>query len=210
MKKYPVLVKHLDKISLDESYKSEQQEKAEELRGHLIDPNFLILMKAQIDVLSIGATQSLYYQTRGTSQIQELERQNMFRNNLNELKLMKGSNLKGFLKECKCTDDEDHLEQYLDGNVDIIPSCGDLDTYEMSNYRVYNGIVLTDQASEFSILSSYWPDYVRTLLNNQEKFFLKNKVTLELFDIFSVHKWSKRMPTTEPRNVANLGRILQV
>ena len=128
---------------------------------------------------------------------------------LNDLKLMKGSNLKGFLEECKCTDDEDLLEQYLDGNVDI-PACGDLDTYEMSYYKVYNSIVLTDQASEFFILSSYWPNYVTTLLDNQEKFFMKNKVTLELFDIFSVHKWSKRMPTTEPRNVANLGRILQV
>ena len=44
----------------------------------------------------------------------------------------------------------------------------------------------------------------------QKKYFLKNKSTQELFEIFDLKSWKKRMPINQPKNVVKLAKMLHI
>ena len=136
--KFETLVDHLEEVSLDDDFSPKAREKADELRDTILDENFLALIAIQRDVLSQVATQSLFYQARGLTWINEQERQQTFLTGLKVLKQKKGPHLTKFLEETKCSEDEDFVDYYIDKkgkNVDI-PSCKTLQHYETSSYKV--------------------------------------------------------------------------
>ena len=209
MKKYPYLVDHLKEVQEDESYTNKGREDAEELRSLLLDPNFLILIIIQIDILSLVSVQSLNLQQRGDTYILEYERHEEFLNNIKKLKQSKGTNLIQFLNEVKCTDDEDEFLEYQNGETDI-SSCKTLDNYEMSTYRSYLKKPLSDSVSDFSILSSYIKEYVDGIVFFHKKLFGKDEELRKLMKIFSIKSWKKRVLVSETNNIVRLAQLLKM
>ena len=48
------------------------------------------------------------------------------------------------------------------------------------------------------------------LLDLQKEYFLENKEKQELFDVFNVKAWKKRMPIGEEKKVAKLANLLHI
>ena len=211
MAKYPVLVDHLLEVEFDESYTNKGRNTAEELRSLLLDPNFLVLIIVQIDILSLVSVQSLNLQQRGDTYILEQERHEGFLANIKKVKQKKGENLVKFLKDVKCTDDEDEFNQYLESNgTSELSSCKTLDNYEMSSYRSYMLKPLSDSVSDFSTMSSYINVYIDAILNLHKKLFAKDQDLRKLMKIFSFKTWKKTVPVSETNNVIRLAQLLKI
>ena len=111
------LVDHLEEISDDRSFSSVARGKAKYLQGILLDANFMALLIFKIDVLSAVTTESLNYQRKGSTYIQENARQKKFMEKMKKIQQRKGDNWLKFLKnEVQCTNDERDQELYFQSN----------------------------------------------------------------------------------------------
>ena len=141
----------------------------------------------------------------------EYARQQDFSKNLDELQKRRGPFFSKFLKEqVKCTEDQAAAMQYIETKgASNLPNCNTLARYEGSTYRVYKFKLLDYISSEYKPLSTYIRDYYEKLKENHNSYFLVEKPILQLFDILSVAKWPRRMPSTEPNQIRQLADSLQ-
>ena len=210
--KYDTLVDHLEEIaSFESEFSDVAKEKADNLREVLLDENFLALMFIHMDILSQVAIQSLAYQKRGSTFINEYDREQVFINGLKVLQKKKGSHLTEFLKEARCTDSEAEMDDYLDSfGAHELPSCKTLDIYENSLHKAYKGHKLSPRDSEYAKVSSFLKLYIDEVINLHEEYFTKHSPIMTLFRTFAPKHWKKRMPRDEPKKVLELAKLLGV
>ena len=206
--KYPILVDHLYEVENDiEDFTEKARLQAAELRDNLLDRNFVSLMKIQEDVLSLASYESLHYQKEGQSPIGEYARQVQFGKNIEELQKRKGPFFSKFLtKEVRCTESAAAFQEYMDTDGSSpLPFCNTLQRFEGSTYVVYKMKQLTIADSiNYHKLTTYLKAYIDSIKSNYESYFLQERDTMQLFDIFAVAVWPKRMPSTEPMRVEQL------
>ena len=91
-----------------------------------------------MDVLSLVSTKSLFYQKKGGTFIGEHKRQKTFASDLKLLRARKGTNLKKYLKNCRCTNDEQEMALYINSKgAHDIPKCNTINMYEF-RLPIYN------------------------------------------------------------------------
>ena len=210
--KYETLVDHLEEVANDDDFSEKAREQADELRNTLLDPNFVSLMKIQEDVLSLASYESLHYQKEGQSPIGEYARQLEFAKHLEELQKRRGPFFTKFLKkEVRCTEDKDLVDAYIySGGTSLLPFCNTLQRFEGSTYVVYKVKLLNRFTSSYDKLSTYLKKYTDELKSVHQQYFLKEKETMELFDILDISRWPSRMPIQETANLEKLAYKLKL
>ena len=197
-------------ITVEDEFTVAAKEKAEGLKGILLNPHFWSLLKLQEDVLSVTSYESLHYQTDGVTLIGEIDREKEFARNVETMYRLEGKHFTDFLQNTKCTQTYTEMKNYLDDNTNNIPTCTTLQMFEMSRYRSYKGHCLSTVSAAYPPLSSYLNDYIKEILRLHVQYFTKEEPILKLFNILDVSKWKQQMPLNQNKHMETLGQILAV
>ena len=124
---------------------------------------------------------------------------------------MKGADtagMKKFFSEVLCTDSEDILNDYFQNDVPI-QSCGDLNIYEASQFKVFKRqLLIKNEDSVYKPLSTYLENYVNEILIHHGKFFIDKKSFLIHFDELGMYTLHVVVAPIWTMNIMEWGMVL--